>query len=39
MLKASSDTGVQLVPDLANNMIKNGTISSDWENSFIINFY
>ena len=29
MLKASGNTGVRLVADLANNMIKNGTIPSD----------
>ena len=33
MLKASSDTGVRLVADFPNDMIRNGTISSDWENS------
>ena len=33
MLKASSDTGVWLVADFPNDMIRNGTISSDWENS------
>ena len=37
MLKASSDTDVQLVADLAIDMIRNSTIPSDWENSFIIN--
>ena len=35
MLKAFSDAGVQLVADLANNMIRNGSIPSDWKNSFI----
>ena len=39
MLKASDDTGVRLVTDLANDMIRNGTIPSDWENSIIINIY
>ena len=39
MLKASSDSGVRLVADLANDMIRNGTIPSDWESSFIINIY
>ena len=39
MLKASRHTGVQLVADLANDMIRNGTIPSDWENSYIINIY
>ena len=39
MLKAFSDSGVQLVADLANDMIRNGTIPSDWESSFIINIY
>ena len=39
MLKASGDTGVQLVADLPNDMIRNDTIPSDWENSFIIYIY
>ena len=39
MLKASSDTGVWLVVDLANYMIRNGTIPIGWENSFFINIY
>ena len=39
MLKASSDTGLRLVTDLANDMERNGTIPSDWENSFIIDIY
>ena len=39
MLKTSGDTGVRLVADLANDMIRNGTIPSDWENSYITNIY
>ena len=39
MLKGPSDTGVRLLADFANNMIRNGTIPSDWENSFIISTY
>ena len=39
MLKASGDTGARLVADLANDMVRNGVIPSDWENSFIINIY
>ena len=39
MMKASSDTGVQLVADLANDMKRNGTIPTDWENNFIIHIY
>ena len=39
MLKAPSDTVVMLLADLANNMIRNGTIPSDWGNSFIIRTY
>ena len=39
MLKASGDTGVRLVVDLANNMIRNGIIPYDWEISFIIKIY
>ena len=35
MLKAFGDAGVQLVADLANNMIRNGSIPSDWKNSLI----
>ena len=37
MLKASGDTGARLVADLANDMVRNGVIPSDWEDSFIIN--
>ena len=37
MLKASGDTGARLVADLANDMVRNGAIPSDWEDSFIIN--
>ena len=39
MLKASGDTGARLVAELANDMIRNGAIPSDWEDSFIINIY
>ena len=39
MLKASGDTGARLVVDLANDMVRNGVIPSDWEDSFIINIY
>ena len=39
ILRASGNTSVRLVVELANNMIKNGTIPSDWENSFTINIY
>ena len=39
MLKASSNNGVWLVADLANDTIRNGTIPSHWENSFIINIH
>ena len=39
MLNPSGDTGVRLVADLANDMTRNGTIPSDWENIFIINIY
>ena len=39
MLKASGNTSVWLVAYLANDMIRNGIIRSDWENSFIINIY
>ena len=31
MLKASGDTGARLVADLANDMVRNGVIPSDWE--------
>ena len=34
MLKASGDTGARLVADLANDMVRNGVIPSDWEDSF-----
>ena len=36
MLKASGDTSARLVADLANDMVRNGAIPSDWEDSFII---
>ena len=39
MLKASGDTGARLVADLANDMVRNGVIPSEWEDSFIINIY
>ena len=39
MLKASGDTGARLVADLANDMVRNGVIPSDWEDSFVINIY
>ena len=39
ILKVSDDTGVRLVADLANDMIRNGNIPSDWGNSFIINIH
>ena len=39
MLKAFCDTGVWLVADFAGDMIRNGTIPSGWENSFIVNIY
>ena len=39
MLKASGDTGARLVADLANDMVRNGVIPPDWEDSFIINIY
>ena len=39
-LKASGYTDVPpLVIGLANDMIRNGTISSNWKNSFITNIY
>ena len=39
MLKASGDTGARQVADLANDMVRNRVIPSDWEDSFIINIY
>ena len=39
MLKASGDTGTRLIADLANDMVRNGVVPSDWEDSFIINIY
>ena len=33
MLKASGDTGARLVADLANDMVRNGVIPSEWEDS------
>ena len=39
MLKAAGHAGTRLVADLANSMIRNGDMPSDWEGSFIINLY
>ena len=39
MLKASGVTGAKLIAELANSMIRNFDIPSDWEDSFIINIY
>ena len=39
MLKAYGDTGARLIADLATDMVRNGVIPSDWEDSFIINIY
>ena len=39
MMKASGDTGAMLIADLANDMVRNGVIPSDWEDSFSINIY
>ena len=38
-LQVSGDTGARLVADLANEMVRNGVIPSEWEDSFIINIY
>ena len=39
MLKASGEAGVRLVVELANAIIRNGDVPSDWEDSYIINTY
>ena len=39
MLKAAGDLCYPMLVDLANAMIYNHEIPSDWENSFIINLY
>ena len=39
IVAVSDDTGARLVTDLANDMVRNGVIPSDWEDSFIINIY
>ena len=39
MLKAAGEAGARLVADLANVMIRNGDMPSDWEDSYIINIY
>ena len=39
MLKASGAVGVELVATLANAIVRDGRIPSDWEDSFIINCY
>ena len=37
MLKAAGEAGARLVADLANVMIRNCDMPSDWEDSYIIN--
>ena len=39
MLKAAGDLCYPMLADLANAMIRQNEIPSDWENSFIINLY
>ena len=39
MLKASGDTGARLVADLANDMVRNGVIPSDWEDSLMMKLF
>ena len=39
MLKVSGNTGARLVANLTNDMVRNGVIPPDWEDSFIINIY
>ena len=39
MIVAAGDTGVTMICDLANTIIRDGKVPSDWEQSFIINLY
>ena len=39
MLKSSGNAGSTMIADLANAIIRDGVVPSDWESSFIINLY
>ena len=39
MFKASSETGIHLVKELANSIVSKGVIPVDWEVSCIVNSY
>ena len=37
MVKASGDTGIELITSLANQIMKDGVIPQDWQSSVIVN--
>ena len=39
MVKASGDTGIELITSLANQIIKDGVILQDWQSSVIVNCF
>ena len=36
MVKASGDTGIELITSLANQIMKDGVIPQDWQSSVIV---
>ena len=39
MVKASEDTGIELITSLTNQIIKDGVIPQDWQSSVIVNCF
>ena len=39
MVKASGDTGIELITSLANQIMKDGVIPQDWQSSVIVNCF
>ena len=39
MVKASGDTGIELITSLANHIMKDGVIPQDWQSSVIVNCF
>ena len=39
MVKASGDTGIELITSLANQIMKDGVIPQDWQSSIIVNCF
>ena len=38
-LKASGDTGIELITSLANQIMKDGVIPQDWQSSVMVNCF